>query len=63
MNSLLDLGLPVTEEGMRFFSLKSDYPSDKALHLLGYYPEVSIEEGMQETESWLRDECHLLNEC
>ncbi|MEN9021606.1 MAG: hypothetical protein ABF370_13985, partial [Verrucomicrobiales bacterium] len=58
-NKMLDLGLPVTEERLRFFAMESSYPGDKAKALLGYEPRVLIEEGMRRTESWLRKEGHL----
>ncbi len=59
INKMLDLGLPVTEERLRFFAMESSYPGDKAKALLGYEPRVLIEEGMRRTESWLRKEGHL----
>ncbi len=57
---MLDLGLPVTEEQLRFFAMENSYPSDKAKALLEYEPRVPIKEGMSRTESWLRKEGHLV---
>jgi 2-alkyl-3-oxoalkanoate reductase len=59
INKMLNLGLPVAEERLRFFAMESSYPGDKAKALLGYEPRVPIEEGMRRTESWLRKEGHL----
>ena len=59
INKMLDLGLPVTKERLRFFAMESSYPSDKAKTFLNYVPRVPIEEGMSRTESWLRKEGHL----
>ncbi len=59
LNKWLDLGLPVSEERMRFFSLKSRYTTEKMRDKLGYSPSISINEGMQRTEAWLRESGHL----
>jgi len=59
INKMLDLGLPITKERLRFFAMESSYPSEKAKTFLNYVPRVPIEEGMSRTESWLRKEGHL----
>lgn len=42
-----------------FYTSQSLYPSDKAEQLLGYRPQVSLDEGMRRTEEWLREAGYL----
>ncbi|MCC7119044.1 MAG: NAD-dependent epimerase/dehydratase family protein [Anaerolineales bacterium] len=52
------LGKP-TELGrgaMEMLSKKNTVSNDKAHRLLGWYPQVSLEEGMRRTEIWLREQ-------
>ncbi len=43
----------------RFYLAQSIYPITKAEQLLGYRPGISIEEGMERTEAWLREAGYL----
>jgi nucleoside-diphosphate-sugar epimerase len=40
---------------MRYFARTGGYSIAKARVLLGYEPEVALEDGMRRTEAWLRD--------
>jgi nucleoside-diphosphate-sugar epimerase len=44
---------------LAFYTSKSIYPIEKAKKLLGYQPRISIDEGMRQTESWLRETGYL----
>lgn len=48
-----------TEALLAFYTNKAVYPTAKAQQLLGYRPRVSIEEGMAQTEAWLREAGYL----
>ncbi|MHB8110673.1 MAG: NAD-dependent epimerase/dehydratase family protein [Syntrophorhabdaceae bacterium] len=45
----------ITREAIRFLNRRSRFPIDKARHELGFNPRITLEEGMQRTEKWLRD--------
>ena len=59
LNKLLPLNLPLNRARLRMYSLKADFPSNKAMTQLGYQPRVPIEEGMRITEAWLREAGYL----
>ena len=59
ISETFSLRLPLTRERLNYFLLQSDFPATKAQHLLGYRPQVTIEEGMHRTEAWLRQEGYL----
>jgi 2-alkyl-3-oxoalkanoate reductase len=44
---------------LSFYTAQAVYPREKAERLLGYRPQVSLEEGMARTEAWLRQSGHL----
>lgn len=44
---------------LSFYTAQAVYPHEKARRLLGYEPQVSIEEGMARTEYWLRQAGYL----
>jgi nucleoside-diphosphate-sugar epimerase len=46
----------VKRESMRYFTRTGTYSIEKARRLLGYEPEVGLEEGMRRTEAWLRSQ-------
>ncbi len=48
-----------TEALLTFYTNKSVYSTAKAEELLGYRRRVSIDEGMVQTEAWLREEGYL----
>jgi len=52
----LRLNLPINRDRLKRVPLKIEYPTTKAETLLGYHTRVSIPEGMQRTEVWLREE-------
>jgi nucleoside-diphosphate-sugar epimerase len=54
------LGRPSVGRWSQHFRFNpSRFSVEKAKHLLGYRPKVSLEEGMRRTEAWLRAEGHL----
>jgi nucleoside-diphosphate-sugar epimerase len=46
----------VTREAIRYITRRAVYPNDRARDLLGWEPEVQLDEGMRRTEAWLRSE-------
>jgi nucleoside-diphosphate-sugar epimerase len=46
----------IRRESMRYFTRTGTYSIEKARRVLGYEPQVGLAEGMQKTESWLRDQ-------
>ena len=44
-----------TPDMLKFVLGTSRYSNDKARHLLGWSPHVSLDEGMRRTEAWLRE--------
>ena len=46
----------VTREAIRYITRRAVYPNDRARDLLGWEPQVQLDEGMRRTESWLRAE-------
>ena len=40
---------------MRYLARTGTYSIEKARRVLGYEPEVGLEEGMARTEAWLRE--------
>lgn len=53
------LRLPLSRQRVRFLTLPTVYPTTKAEKLLGYQPRIGIEEGMKQSETWLRAEGYL----
>jgi nucleoside-diphosphate-sugar epimerase len=45
---------------MRYLARPGGYSIDKARRLLGYEPQIDLEEGMRRTEAWLREQRLLL---
>ena len=41
---------------MEMLSKKNTVSNQKARDLLGWYPQVDLEEGMRRTEVWLREQ-------
>lgn len=58
-NSLFKLGLPLNQERLKFLVNHSVYPTNKAETLLGYRSRISLDEGMQATAVWLRENGYL----
>ncbi len=56
LNNWFNLNLPIDHDRLKRIALKIEYPITKAEELLGYHMRVSIPEGMQRTEAWLREE-------
>ena len=56
INKLLRLKLPINRGRIKQYSLQVVYPTTKAETLLGYQIRVPVPEGMQRTETWLREE-------
>lgn len=48
-----------TDALLAYYTNNSVYSIDNAKQLLGYHPRVSIEEGMAQTERWLRESGYL----
>lgn len=46
----------ISRESMRYFTRTGTYSIEKARRLLGYEPAVGLEQGMRQTESWLRSQ-------
>ncbi len=46
----------VTREAIRYITRRAVYPNDRARTLLGWEPQVDLDEGMRRTEDWLRAE-------
>lgn len=55
VNRLLKKPSEVTPDAMLMFSRQGGFSIAKAKSKLGYMPKVSLEEGMQHSEKWLRD--------
>jgi len=49
----------VTRQAVGFLTRKARFSIEKARRELGYQPRLSLKEGMQITEQWLREEGHL----
>jgi nucleoside-diphosphate-sugar epimerase len=45
---------PLSRQAIQYVSRRAAYPSDRARELLGWSPQVALEEGMGRTEDWLR---------
>lgn len=54
-NSLFKLGLPLNRERLKFLTSRAVYPTHRAETLLGYRAQVSLDEGMERTAVWLRE--------
>lgn len=63
MNRLLNKPSEVTPDAMLMFSRQGGFSIDKAKQRLGYQPKVSLEEGMQRSEAWLREVGALQKQC
>jgi nucleoside-diphosphate-sugar epimerase len=59
LNKVLRLDLPLNRPRLRMYGLKAEFPATKAQEQLGFVSRVSIEEGMQKTEAWLREAGYL----
>lgn len=59
LNKVLRLDLPLNRPRLRMYGLKAEFPATKAKEQLGFVSRVSIEEGMQKTEAWLREAGYL----
>lgn len=59
LNKVLRLDLPLNRPRLRMYGLKAEFPATKAKEQLGFGSRVSIEEGMQKTEAWLREAGYL----
>ena len=46
----------VTREAIRYITRHAVYPNDRARDLLGWEPQVGLDEGLRRTEHWLRAE-------
>ena len=46
----------ISRESMRYFTRTGTYSIEKARRLLGYEPAVGLEQGMKQTEAWLRSQ-------
>ena len=55
LNNWFNLKLPINEDRLKRIALKIEYPITKAENLLGYRTRKSVQQGMQETEVWLRE--------
>ena len=51
----MDLKLPLTRDRLKYYVQQAVFPIAKAENLLGYQPRVGIDDGMRQTEVWLRD--------
>jgi 2-alkyl-3-oxoalkanoate reductase len=56
---LLRLNLPLNGRRVQYYLNQATYPVHKAEQRLGYRQRVSIDEGMAQTEAWLRREGYL----
>jgi len=45
---------PLSRQAIQYVSRRAAYPNDRARELLGWAPQVSLDEGMARTEAWLR---------
>ncbi len=52
---LLDPGTEIGTTAVRYFCRTGTYSIAKARDLLGYEPQVDLDEGMRRTEAWLRE--------
>lgn len=59
LNAWFKLGLPINKRRLAFLTSQAVYPTTKAEELLGYRPRVSLDEGMRQTEVWLRQAGYL----
>jgi len=48
-----------TDDLLKYYTNRSTYPTDKAKSLLGYQPKINLDEGMKQTEGWLREAGYL----
>ncbi len=58
-NEKFNLGLPLTREWLQFYVKQVVFSIEKAEELLGYKGRISIEEGMNSTEAWLKEAGYL----
>ncbi len=57
----MDLKLPLTRDRLKYYVQKAVFPTTKAEKRLGYAARLSIDEGMRQTERWLRAAGYLGN--
>ena len=55
VNRLRNKPSEVTPDAMLMFSRQGGFSIEKARRLLGYDPKISLEQGMQSSENWLRE--------
>jgi hypothetical protein len=48
-----------TDELLSYYTSRVVYSRTKSEELLGYFPQVSLSDGMRRTEVWLRQHGHL----
>lgn len=56
MNRVLKQHTEISAGSLAMLMRRGSYSIDKAQSLLGYAPQVSLAEGMQRTEAWLREQ-------
>ena len=55
-NGIVDRGTEVTPAGVDYLARTGTYSAEKARRVLGWEPTVSLAEGMERNEAWLRAE-------
>ena len=46
----------MSRSAVTYVSRRAVFPNDRARELLGWRPQVDLDEGMRRTEAWLRAE-------
>jgi nucleoside-diphosphate-sugar epimerase len=59
ISDALKLDLALSRVRLKIYVREMIYPMDKAQKLLGYQARVSLDEGMKQSEAWLRQEGYL----
>jgi hypothetical protein len=59
ISDALKLDLALSRVRLKIYVREMIYPMDKAQKLFGYQARVSLDEGMKQSEAWLRQEGHL----
>ncbi|AKT37441.1 NAD-dependent epimerase/dehydratase family protein [Chondromyces crocatus] len=55
-NERVKLGIPLTTDRLKIYVRRLRYPTEKAERSLGWTAKVSLDEGMRNSEAWLRSE-------
>jgi 2-alkyl-3-oxoalkanoate reductase len=55
LEELVHVGIPLTKERLDTYVRKYRFVNDKAKQRLGWSPKVPIDEGMKQSEAWLRE--------